>query len=109
MRQPFRHRIILLSVAIVAVFLSLAGCGKPEDQIVGRWKVSSDTSELVWDFAKDGTVTSGDIKGRYSFGTLRRMKLQTPFATFIYHVEIADDKMTWVNANGTKTELTRLK
>ena len=103
---PFRFTLL---PALFAVLLTMAGCGSPQSQIVGKWKVTSDTTELVWDFAADGSVTSGDIKGRYSFGSQKRMKLQTPFATFIYDVTLAGDKMTWVNANGTKTELTRLK
>lgn len=106
MTQRLSFRIALLVVGALA--LSLSACGDPQSQIVGRWKVTSDTSELVWDFARDGTVTSGDIKGRYSFGSSKRMNLQTPFATFIYEVEFAHDKMTWQSPNGTKTELSRI-
>ncbi len=98
----------LFSLCVAVLSFSLIGCSNPQNQIVGRWKVTSDTTDLVWDFAKDGSVSSGDIKGRYSFGSQKRMKLQTPFATFIYQVDIADGKMTWVNVKGTKTELTRV-
>jgi hypothetical protein len=98
-----------LSLFAIALLLMLAGCGDKSAEIVGKWKVTSDTSELVWDFAPGGTVTSGDIRGRYSFGSDRRMKLQTPFATFVYQVDVTGDKMTWKDPKGTITELARVK
>lgn len=98
-----------LQIACAALLLACAGCGSKHDEVVGQWKVTSDTSELVWDFASDGSVTSGDMRGRYSFTSQKRMKLQTSFATFLYDVDVKGDKMTWTNPNGTVTELTRVK
>lgn len=95
-------------VAAILLF-ALAACGAQQKQIVGKWKVTSDTSELVWEFAPDGTVASGDMNGRYSFGSQNRVKIQTPFATFVYQVDFHGEKMTWKSPNGTTTELTRLR
>lgn len=96
-------------VAIVALLLAFVGCHSTQHEIVGKWKVTSDTSELVWNFAADKSVTSGDMRGRYSFGDQNRIKIETPFATFVYQVELNGDDMTWKAPNGTKTDLTRVK
>jgi hypothetical protein len=99
----------LIRLGLVALLLAIVGCGGSQKAIVGKWKVTSDSTAIVWDFAADGSVTSGDIRGRYSFGDQNRMKLQTPFATFVYQTELNGDHMTWKAPNGTKTELTRVK
>jgi hypothetical protein len=97
------------ALALLCCVFVLVSCNDPQTQIAGRWKVTSDTSGLVWDFVENGVVSSGDMKGRYSFGASKQMKIQTPFATFVYQVDFAGDKMTWKNANGSVTELTRVK
>lgn len=97
----------LRPILLLLLLLAVTGCSDERDQIAGEWKVTSDTTGMVWNFAKDGTVTSGDMKGHYSFGGQRRMKLQTPFATFVYEVNFAGDKMTWKNTKGEVTELAR--
>lgn len=102
-----KHRLAVS--ALLILFLALTACSSAANHIVGRWKVTSDTSDIVWDFARDGTVTSGDMRGRYSFNGEKRIKIQTPFATFVYQVDIRQDKMTWKNANGSTTELARVK
>ncbi len=99
----------LSRVAAVAIIFALAACTDAKSQVIGQWKVTSDTSALLWEFAEDGTVTSGDMRGRYSFGSQNRLKIQTPFATFVYQVELAGNKMTWKNPNGSKTDLMRVK
>lgn len=99
----------LSRVAAVAIIFALAACTDAKSQVIGQWKVTSDTSALVWEFAEDGTVTSGDMRGRYSFGSQNRLKIQTPFATFVYQVELAGNKMTWKNPNGSKTDLMRVQ
>ncbi len=104
-----QSRLALSRAAAVAIIFALTACTDARSQVIGQWKVTSDTSALVWEFAEDGTVTSGDMRGRYSFGSQNRLKIQTPFATFVYQIELAGDKMTWKNPNGSKTELTRVK
>ena len=104
-----RRRRGILRVMVLMSLLAFGACSHQKSQIVGEWKVSSDTSALVWAFAPDGTVSSGDMHGRYSFGDQNRMKIQTPFATFVYQVQFAGEKMTWKSASGSTTELTRVK
>ncbi|CAN5445367.1 hypothetical protein BH18VER1_BH18VER1_02090 [soil metagenome] len=105
-----RLRLSFLALVFAASFTCLAGCGNSQKaQIAGKWKVTNDTTGIVWEFAGDGSVMSGDIRGRYSFGSQRQMKLQTPFATFVYKVEIDGDQMTWNGPNGVRTELSRVK
>ena len=98
-----------LAFALLTYVFAFASCSDPKARIAGQWKVTSDTSAIVWDFAKDGSVVSGDIRGRYSFGSQNKMKLQTPFATFVYQLDFTGDKMTWKAPNGSTTELTRVK
>ncbi len=105
-----RLRLAFLAFVFAISFAFLAGCGNPRKaQIVGKWKVTNDTTGIVWEFANDGGVMSGDIRGRYAFGSQKQMKLQTPFATFIYQVDIDGDQMTWNGPKGAKTELSRVK
>ncbi len=49
------------------------------------------------------------MRGKYSLGDQNRLKIQTPFATFVYQVEVTGDRMTWKNTNGAQTALTRVK
>lgn len=96
-------------MAAAAIFFALAACGDTKSEIIGQWKVTSDSSGLVWEFGEHGIVTSGDMRGKYSLGDQNRLKIQTPFATFVYQVEVAGNRMTWKNMNGSQTELTRVK
>jgi hypothetical protein len=59
--------------------------------------------------AKNGSVLVGDVRGRYKFGDQDRIKIQTPFATTVYLVEISGDEMVLQEPGGTKLEFTRLK
>jgi hypothetical protein len=102
-------RALLLRIAAVAILFALVACGGIKGQIIGQWKVTSDTSGLVWEFAENGVVTSGDMRGKYSLGDRNRLKIQTPFATFVYEVKLAGNRMTWKNLSGSQTELTRVK
>jgi hypothetical protein len=99
----------IVRIATAAVLLALVGCHSRQNDIVGKWTVTSDSSELVWDFAPNGVVTSGDMRGRYSLGDQNRIKIQTPFATFVYQADLSGDRMTWKAPDGTKTALTRVK
>lgn len=86
----------------------VAACEGPADRIIGKWKVASDASGGVWEFAKNGAVQTPNGSGKYSFGDRNRLKIQTRFATFVYEVEIAGDTMKWRDPNGSATELTRV-
>lgn len=96
-------------IVFLALCFVLSSCNGPSNQIIGKWKVIGDSSDVVWDFARDGRVSMGDTAGRYSFGDGGRIKIQTPRATFVHQLEFADDHMIWKDPNGTRTELARVK
>lgn len=98
-----------LTLAVVALFVLLQSCDSPRKQIVGKWLVEGETREVVWEFHPNGSVTTAEAPGRYTFGSGNRLKIQTPSAIFIYELEIHGDRMTWKDSSGAKTELTRLK
>ncbi len=98
-------RVTLLALAVALV----ASCGGAESQIVGKWKVAGDPNGAVWEFAANKAVDMGGRKGKYSFGDQGRLKVQTQFATFVYQLQIVDDRMVLTEPNGTKTELHRVK
>jgi hypothetical protein len=97
---------VLAFVLLVAV--TLVGCENSQNNIIGKWR-SGDSSAMVWEFAKDGSVLMGSTKGRYSFGDRNRVKIETPFGTSIYQLELADNRMLLTDPTGSKLEFTRMK
>jgi hypothetical protein len=98
-----------VSLTVVAL-CALSGCDHSRQQIVGKRKASSGGSEVVWEFHENGTLSAGGTPGKYTLGDSRRLKIQTPSATFVHQLEFSgDDKMIWTETNGTRTELTRVK
>jgi len=102
-------RNLRLCLAAVALVFSLPGCDNSRSQIIGKWKVVGDSSDVVWEFFDNGAVSAGGRPGKYTFGDGRRIKIQTPAATFVHQIEFVGDRMIWKELNGTKTELTRVK
>jgi hypothetical protein len=92
----------------LAVLFTLSGCNSPKDRIVGRWEVQGGTNPMVWEFAKNGAVKSGNISGKYTFASSDRLKIQTQFATFVYSIRMDGDTMTWTEPNGTRTQLKKV-
>jgi len=93
----------------VVLLLLLASCDRSHERIVGKWKVQNDASATVWEFAKNGEVKTGNISGRYTFGDQNRIKIQTPFATFVYELNFtAEDAMVWKDPNGSQMSLKRV-
>jgi hypothetical protein len=90
------------------LFFSLAACDNRKQQIVGRWQVEGGANPIVWEFSPNGAVKTGTTQGRYTFGDRGRLKIQTKFATFVYEIELAPDRMIWKEPNGSRTELKRL-
>lgn len=88
--------------------LGLAGCDSASSQIVGKWKVAGDSSDVIWDFGRDGKVFAGDIEGRYTFGDRGRIKIQTPRATFVHQLQFVGGHMIWTDPDGRRTELVRV-
>ena len=87
----------------------LTACDNKDDRIVGRWKVAGGSADAVWEFSANKAVDIVGRKGKYSFGDRGRLKVQTQSATFMYQLQLADDRMTLTEPNGTKVELQRLK
>ncbi len=99
----------LYHLALVALLFALSGCDKSRSQIIGKWKVVGGSSDVVWEFFENGSVSAGGRPGKYSFGDGRRIKIQTPTATFVHQIEFIGDHMIWKAVDGTRTELTRVK
>jgi len=87
----------------------MAGCGGPSNDIVGKWRMSGSSSAIVWEFSKNGSVLIGNVRGRYRFGDQNRVKIETPFATSVYQMEISGDRMTLREPGGSKLEFTRIR
>jgi hypothetical protein len=95
---------------VSAVLLSvLIGCGGPSRDIVGKWRSSADRDAVVWEFASNGRVLIGNTRGKYTFGDGGRVKIETPFSTSVYHLEISHDRMTFRESTGSRMEFTRIK
>ena len=97
---------ILASALLLA---ALAGCARSESDIVGKWRTVGDSNAMVWEFFQDRSVLMGNTRGKYSFGDQGRMKIQTPFGTSVYQMELAKDRIVLKDPSGSKLEFTKLK
>ena len=95
-------------VSVVAV-ISFAGCDSRENSVVGKWRVAGGGDGAVWEFAANNGVDMNGRKGKYTFGDQGRLKVQTQFATFVYQLEMQDDRMVLIEPNGTRLQLERVK
>jgi hypothetical protein len=103
------HRRSAFRLVIVAALLcALNGCGGPSNDIRGKWR-TADANAIVWEFLPNGSVLVGKDKGRYTFGDQKRIKIQTPFATSVYQMEITGDHMTLTSPSGLKLDFTRIR
>ena len=84
----------------------MAGCGS--STIVGKWRLIGGSNATLWEFSANGVVLVGEVRGRYKFGDQDRIKIETPFATSVYQVEISGDRMTLQEPGGSKLEFTRI-
>src|SRR5213083_2377446 len=98
---------LLFLPALAAVTLALTGCGK--SSIVGKWRMSGAENQTVWEFSGNGSVLVGEVRGRYKFGDQDRIKIQTPFATTVYLVELSSDRLVLQDLGGSKLEFTRIR
>jgi hypothetical protein len=108
MSRSFNRRQLRPLISGVLLFV-LAACGGPSQEIVGKWRTSSDPNAVVWEFADNGLVTIGSTRGRYSFGDSGRIKIQTPFEKSVYEVAISHGHMTFRESTGSRIEFTRIK
>ena len=100
--QPNYTLRVIISAALLCI---VAGCGNPK--ITGKWRMSG-SDATVWEFKSNGAVLVGDVSGRYKFGDQDRIKIQTPFATSVYQLEISGDQMVLQEPGGSKLEFTRV-
>ena len=70
--------------------------------------MSGGSNATVWEFSENGVVLIGDVSGRYKFGDQERIKIETPFATTVYQMEISGDRMILREPGGSKLEFTRI-
>ena len=111
--MPFifvRYKSRLVIIALAVLLCAMAGCGSPSPEIVGKWQMSGgDPKASVWEFSETGSIVIGNMRGRYSLGDNNRVKIQTPFATVVYHMEFWGDHMVLKEVNGAKLEFNRIK
>jgi hypothetical protein len=109
-RRELTKRAFQVSGVILAsaLFLSaLVGCGRSRNDVVGKWRTAGDSSALVWEFSKDGSVLMGSTRGKYSLGDTDRIKIQTSFGTSLYQMEVSGDQMSLKDASGSKLAFTK--
>ena len=94
-------------IASAALLFAIAGCGN--SNIVGKWRMSGGSDAMVWEFSGNGAVLVGGVRGRYKFGDQDRIKIETPFATTVYQLQISGDQMILQEPGGGKLEFTRIK
>jgi hypothetical protein len=102
-----RHESWLRIIVLAVLVFAMGGCGK--SAIVGKWHMSGDSGATVWEFSKNGSILIGDVRGRYKFGDQNRIKIETPFATSVYQLEILGDRMILREVGGSKLEFTRIR
>jgi hypothetical protein len=108
MRFVFFQRVRLALVPLSAVLvLIMAGCGN--SSIVGKWRMSGTENQTVWEFSSNGSVLVGEVRGRYKFGDQDRLKIETPFATTVYVVNLSNEQLVLQDLAGSKLEFTRVK
>jgi len=108
MRRDFsgRSRLLLASASTVLLFV-MAGCG--DSGIIGKWQLSGAEDQTVWEFSSNGSVLVGEVRGKYKFGDQDRIKIETPFATTVYLVELSSDQLVLQELGGSKLEFTRMR
>lgn len=102
-------RMPVLILASALLLCTATGCENSHKLIVGKWRSAGDSSAMVWEFSKDRSVLMGTTLGKYSFGDGKRIKIQTPFGTSFYQMEISEDRMTLTDPRGSKLEFTKLR
>ena len=102
---PQRARLLLVHASALLLFV-MTGCGN--SSIVGKWRMLGAENQTVWEFSGNGSVLVGEVRGRYKFGDRDRIKIETPFATTVYLVELSSDRLVLQDLGGSKLEFTRV-
>ena len=100
----YQKRFVIVAIMI----LSLAGCGGPGRQIVGKWSMSG-SPETIWEFSANRGALIDKTRGKYTFGSDNRIKIETGFATSVYQMEFIGDRMVLRSPSGSKLEFTKVK
>jgi hypothetical protein len=103
---PRRARLLLVPASAI-LLLVMAGCGN--SSIVGKWRMSGAENQTVWEFSGNGSVLVGEVRGRYKFGDQNRLKIETPFATTVYVMNLSNDQLLLQDLTGSKLEFTRVR
>src|SRR5262245_23403389 len=98
---------LLLAAGAAVLLLVMVGCGN--SSIVGKWRMSGAENQTVWEFLSNGSVLVGEVRGIYKFGDQGRIKIQTPFATTVYVVDLSSDQLVLEDLGGSKLEFTRVR
>ena len=98
-------RFLFVFASAVLLFV-VPGCGN--SSIVGKWRMSGAENQTVWEFLSNGSVHVGEVRGRYKFGDQGRIKIETPFATTVYLVQLSSDQLVLQELGGAKLEFTRV-
>ncbi len=101
-----RYKPRLRTIVLAVLLSAMVGCGN--STIVGKWHMSGGSGVTIWEFSKNRAVLIGNTRGRYTLDR-NRVKIETPFATSVYQLEISGDRMTLREPGGSKLEFTRIK
>src|SRR5262245_51169304 len=102
-----RHGRLLLAPVFAILLLIMTGCGN--SSIDGKWRMSGNENQTVWEFSSNGSVQVGEVRGKYKFGDQGRIKIETPFATTVYLVQLSSDQLVLQEPGGSKLEFTRVR
>jgi hypothetical protein len=104
---PALYQLRLVIVASAILLCALAGCENSQTDIVGKWSTPGENA-MVWEFSKDSSILMDSTRGKYTFGS-NRVKIQTPFGTTVYQMDLSGDRMTLTAPGGSKLQFTRSK
>ena len=96
-----------MAIALTVALCVLAACGSSHD-IVGKWRMSGDSNNVVWEFFDNGSAQIGDSKGRYRLDR-DRLKIEQGFATSVYQMEFSGERLILRDTHNSKLEFTKVK
>jgi hypothetical protein len=102
----YQSRLVMIASALL--LCALTGCENSQADIVGKWRTAGEANAMVWEFSKDSSILMGSSRGKYTFDH-DRIKIQTPFGTTVYQLELSDDRMILKDPRGSKLEFARSK
>jgi hypothetical protein len=102
------QKFLIIAICLLTV-VTLAGCGSPKSQIIGKWKEQTSGAEV--EFFKDGTVILKVLLtniGKYSFVDNDTIRLELSgllslAGAQMYDVKIADNVLTLTNGSTVLT------